>query len=365
MPESDSSLTYAGIDSRRLSRAIDVLKRGIDEGALPGGVVCAARRERVFVHRALGTIDGKKPVDPDTIYDLASITKPMATASSVLALAEQGKLALAATLGALLENVPKRQVDATVHQLLTHASGLPAHTNCFERGRGIDAAIETILAQPTQTRGSAYAYSCLGFILLGRIVELVSGLSLDGFARANIFDPLGLSCDVTFTPDASLRPRIALTKSREKALPGESDENTLLGIVNDGNCRAIGGVAGNAGLFGTAHDVLKFGEGILHRTPKLFGAPTTDRVLKNQLDPKIGAHTLMFFAQGNGLCPAGDLLSPHAVGHSGFTGNVLTIDPQYDLTIVVLTNRVYSSGDAAPWLSARRRFLNALASAID
>jgi serine-type D-Ala-D-Ala carboxypeptidase len=193
----------------------------------------------------------------------------------------------------------------------------------------------------------------------------VSGLPIGGFARENVFDFLGLSDDVMFNPDPSLHHRIAPTNSREKALPGESDENTLQGVVNDGNCRAIGGVAGNAGLFGTARDVLAFGEAILHRSPKLFGAPTTERILRNQLNPAIGAHTLMFFAQGNSLCPAGDLLSNEAVGHSGFTGNVLTIDPKYELNVVVLTNRVYNSADAAPWLSARRRFLNALASAID
>src|SRR4051794_37151641 len=107
-----------GIDQQRLERAIDVLRRGIDQGEFPGGVVCAARAGEIFVHRALGTTDGSKSVAVDTIYDLASITKPMATAASALVLAEQGRLALAATIGSLLDGVPKNLADVTVLQLL-------------------------------------------------------------------------------------------------------------------------------------------------------------------------------------------------------------------------------------------------------
>src|SRR5437773_9240919 len=112
----DDELTrpaQAGIDSQRLSRAVDVLHRGIDEGAMPGGVVCAARRGRMFLHRALGTTDGSAPVSLETIYDLASITKPMATAASALVLAEQGRLALVATVGAFLDDVPNSLADVT------------------------------------------------------------------------------------------------------------------------------------------------------------------------------------------------------------------------------------------------------------
>jgi CubicO group peptidase (beta-lactamase class C family) len=369
MPRNDHRVVQASeakVSSGKLATAVDVLERAIEKGVMPGAVVCASRAGRIFLHRAMGTLDDSAghPVKLDTIYDLASITKPMATAASALVLAEQGKLSLAAGIGSLLPDVPQQLSSATVQQLLTHISGLPAHANCFESGTGFEAASRAIFAQPLAA-GSRYEYSCLGFILLGRIVEQISQMPLNEFARKAVFDPLDLSADVQFKPDATFFHRIAVTKSRESALPGETSENMLLGIVNDGNCRAIGGVAGNAGLFGTAADVLAFGDAILNQRPGLFGAPTRERILVNQINPTVGAHTLMFFAQGNGYCPSGDLLSPQTVGHSGFTGCVLTLDPKYQLVVVVLSNRVYSSGDAAPWLSARRHFLNALAGALD
>ena len=354
------------VDGRRLARAVDVLRAGIDEGAMPGAAVCALRRGRIFLHEALGTTDGTRPATVETIYDLASVTKPMATASSVLTLVEQGRLTLTATLPSLLGEAASHLANVTVQHLLTHTSGLPAWKPLYQSGQGLDAAVAAILRLPTAPPGTRYEYSCLGFILLGRIVRQVSGQSLDAFARENVFQPLGLA-DTGYAPAETLQGRIAPTRSAEKAAEGEDKEAALVGVVHDGNARGIGGVSGNAGLFGTARDVATFGEAMRQGGAcgqRLLGAPTLARVLASQVKPEIGAHTLMFFAQGNGLCPAGDLLSPRAVGHSGFTGTVLTLDPEYDLTVAVLTNRVLTDPDGAKWLPLRRRFLNALAAAL-
>jgi CubicO group peptidase (beta-lactamase class C family) len=299
----------------------------------------------------------------------------MATASSVLTLVERGELALNAPLSSLLGDAAAHLANVTVLHLLTHTSGLPSWCGCFERGRGLDCAVETILRRPTVPAGTKYEYSCLGFILLGRIVQHVSGQSLDAFAREHVFNKLGLR-EATYNPPASKRDRIAPTKSKEKAQPDDAPDRALVGVVHDGNARAIGGVAGNAGLFATAHDVATFGQSLLgglstsadrrHADvpPRLFGAPATDRVFHNQVKPDIGAHTFLFFAQGNGLCPAGDLFSPRAVGHSGYTGTMLLIDPAYDLVVALLANRVYTDPDGGKWLNVRRRFANALAATI-
>lgn len=363
------------VDERRLARALDVLRAGMDEGALPGGVVCALRRGQVFLHQAFGTLDGARPATTDTLYDLASVTKPMATGASVLTLVEQGRLTLAATLPALLGEPAAHLAAVSVHHLLTHTSGLPAWAALYENGaRGLDAAVAAVLRQPPAAPpGEKYAYSCLGFVLLAKIVETVSGQRLDAFAREHVWEPLGLQ-DTGYQPDAARRERVAPTRSKEKIDAGDDPETALIGVVHDGNARAIehgGDVSGNAGLFGTARDVAAFGEALRRSAQgattcgeQLFGAPTLARCLENQIKPSVGAHTLLFFAQGNGYCPAGDLLSPRTVGHSGYAGTLLTLDPAHDLTVVLLTNRVFSDPDGAKWLSTRRKFLNALAAAL-
>jgi CubicO group peptidase (beta-lactamase class C family) len=189
-----------------------------------------------------------------------------------------------------------------------------------------------------------------------------------------VFTKLGLH-EATYNPPASKRDRIAPTKSKEKAQPDDAADRPLVGVVHDGNARAIGGVSGNAGLFATALDVATFGQSLLaglstsvdrHAAtiPRLFALPTTARIFDNQVKPDVGFHTFLFFAQGNPLCPAGDLLSPRAVGHSGYTGTMLLIDPTYDLVVALLANRVWSDPDGGKWLNVRRRFANALAASI-
>jgi CubicO group peptidase (beta-lactamase class C family) len=281
----------------------------------------------------------------------------MATGASVLTLVEQGRLTLTTSLPDLLGEAASHLANVMVYHLLTHTSGLPAWTACYDAGEGHDAALTRILHQPTVPPGTKYEYSCLGFILLHRVVEVVSGQPLDAFAREHVFVPLGLD-SVGYRPEDGLRERIAPTVSGE----GPRKSETLIGDVHDGNARGIGGVSGNAGLFGTALEVATFGEAL--RTEKLFGAPTRARIFENQVKPEVGAHTLLFFANGNGYCPSGDLLSPRVVGHSGFTGTVLTLDPAFDLTVALLTNSVYGNGKPQ-FLTVRRKFLNALAAALE
>lgn len=166
------------------------------------------------------------------------------------------------------------------------------------------------------------------------------------------------------TPTTTPEPgtlTIAPTLSHE----GPAHDDPLVGLPHDGNARAItlgGDVPGNAGLFGTATDVAAFGEAL--RTGRLFGAPATVRSLTSQIPPEVGGHTLMFYAQPNPLNPIGDLLSPRAVGHSGFTGTALVIDPEYDLTVAVITNCVLLPGAKPKWLRVRRRLMNAIAGTL-
>jgi CubicO group peptidase (beta-lactamase class C family) len=329
---------------------------------MPGGVVCLYRNGEQAVLEAFGLQDETRPATTETVYDLASLTKPLATASSIVTLIEQGRLVLGAALGTLLgETVPEHLAKITVGQLLTHTSGISSWTACYNNGTGLDAAVGAIFALPAPTAapGTRYEYSCLNFILLARILLKLTGQTVEEFATENIFTPLGLN-SLTFHPKTNLE-QVAPTISRE----GPNKDTTLTGIVHDGNARGIemqdGDVSGNAGLFGNAADVAAFGEAI--RTGRLFGPPTTARVLSSQVPAAVGGHSLLFFAHPNGLCPAGDLFSDRAVGHSGYTGTVLLIEPAYDLTLAVLTNSVYGDGKAS-WLILRRKFMNALAASL-
>jgi serine-type D-Ala-D-Ala carboxypeptidase len=355
--------------TKRLSFALDVLKRATkdgktkDSGAMPGFTVCAFHQGRPILHEAFGTMDGKQPVHHDTLYDLASITKPLATASSIVTLLERGELLLGQSIADYLPQATHLS-KVTLAHLLTHTSGLPAWTACYKGGCGAEQAVERILQQPTTAApGLHYEYSCLGFILLSRIVKQITGQGLDTFAPKHVFAPLGLK-SLTYHPKAA---QCAPTVSNEGPDATLTNLVTLQGVVHDGNARGIScessDVSGNAGLFGNAYDVARFGESL--RSPgKLFGTPTLRRVFESQIRPEVGGHTLLFFANPNGLNPTGDILSGRTVGHSGFTGTVLTIDPTFDLTVCVLTNAVFGDGKDE-WLRTRRKFMNALAAALE
>ena len=340
-----------------MERARAVLLRGIEQGAMPGAVVCVRRRGETLWHEALGTTAGTTPTTLTTLYDLASITKPLASASSICSLVEHGELLLTAPVTHFLPEASTLK-DATVHHLLTHTSGLPAWIACYkDEGSGLDAAVRAILKLSLRgAPGTHYEYSCLNYILLAKIIEAVTSTTLDKFATATIFAPLGLT-DLTFHPDPA---RCAPTISQE----GPNPQDILSGIVHDGNARAIcaegNSVAGNAGLFGTADAVARFGEAILHGG--LFGAPTRQRWLTPQSTPP--GHTLAFFCKPNPLTPTGELLSDEAVGHSGFTGTALVIDPESGCVIALLTNAVYLDNSKTEFLPMRRRFFNAVAGAL-
>ena len=343
------------IDPDRLSRAVNVLDRGLREGAAPGGVVCAMRGGEIVLHEAFGTLDREQPTGLTTRYDLASLTKPMATGATILSLVEDGILSLQTQVSDI---DPKLEplAGVTVGHLLTHTSGLPAWAPLYENGTGKDAALGGILALPRVEPGSRYAYSCLGFILLARLIETVTGQTLDRAVHERVLQPLHLE-RTGYLPAPDADSPIAPTVSEE----GPNHDAVLTGMVHDGNARGIGGVSGNAGLFGTAEDVATFGEAV--RVGRYFSAPTRARILTTQTDPAVGSHSLLFFARGNPLCPVGDLLSPRAVGHSGFTGTALVIDPEYDLTVAVLTNAVFHGGKSR-WLRLRRHFMNSLAASL-
>ncbi len=282
------------------------------------------------------------PVRADTLYDLASLTK-LVTATVVVVLAERGTVAVDDPVARYLPAFADGRLDVTVRHLLTHTAGLPADTLAWReqpdpQTRRAAVLAETLLDKP----GSTYRYSCVGFLVLGLLVEQVAG-PLDQLVQQEVAGPLGLT-DLSYRPrDRGVDPdRIAATELR----PGAGD---IRGVVHDENAASWDGVAGNAGLFGTATDLLGLGRAMLDllagRRTALALSPATARAMVTDQAPGTGAA----FGVGFGWrIDDAAFLGPlagrgRAYGHTGFTGTSLVLDEERDLVAAMLTNRVHPS----------------------
>jgi uncharacterized protein YbbC (DUF1343 family)/CubicO group peptidase (beta-lactamase class C family) len=323
-------------------------------GAVPGAVVLVGEGERVLYRKATGSralLPALEPETVDTIFDLASLTKVLATTPAVLLLWEQGRIDLDAPLGRYLKeiNAPALQ-DVTVRRLLTHSAGLPAMPVREAMARGFPEAAR-VLARGglAATPGTTFLYSDTGFILLGELVRRVSGEPLDRFVRKRFYNPLGMR-HTTFRPPESWRPRIAPTEIVNSHGP-------LRGIVHDGNARLLGGVAGHAGLLSTADDLARFCRMLLHGGVLDGRRYLKESTVRAMFTPEVIGET----TRGLGW----DMASPYSrglgsffpmggVGHTGFTGPAIWMDPGGESYLIVLTNRVHPYGKGSV-VELRRR----------
>jgi CubicO group peptidase (beta-lactamase class C family) len=299
----------------------------------------------------------------DTIFDMASITKSM-TGILLMQSIEQGKLQLSQTVAALLPEAEKSPIaHTTLRQLATHTSGLPAWKPLYKSRSPLDEILHTPLETEPNTK---YTYSDLGYILIGEIVARANGMPLDRLAHEQIYAPLGMK-NSGYNPDRSLYPMIAATgHSRDR------EGETIIGVVHDENAHGLGGVAGHAGLFSSAPDMCRFALALQYpSSASHFGIPpilgtAARRTSQHSLiaDSAVGSHGVGWFIWPNPYLPLGDLLSHSAFGHSGFTGTLLVVDPEMDVTLILLTNRVYYTGDGGGVLKLRRLFVNVALGAI-
>jgi CubicO group peptidase (beta-lactamase class C family) len=335
-----------GMSASRLATINRVVERGIKAGGYPGAAVVVGRKGAVVWEKGFGhlgwTADASSVTADKTIYDLASLTKVVGTTTAVMILYDEGKIHLD---DKVVKYIPEftggGRENVTIRHLLEHRSGLPAGRDLWrlahtpEEARA--AVISTELFAPP---GQYYEYSDLGADMLGFVVEAVSGQRLDQFLEARVFAPLGMH-DTHFRPDASLRGRIApteLTPPRGYPLRGE---------VHDENAYALGGVAGHAGLFSTASDLSIFAQMLLnggkYRDTRLIADSTV------QLFTKRAAGTR---ALGWDTCAGeygcGRYMGTNAYGHTGFTGTSLWIDPDRQMFVVLLTNRVHAARARRP-----------------
>jgi CubicO group peptidase (beta-lactamase class C family) len=330
----------ASMSAERLALIDEVMRRGIAAGAFPGGAVIVGRRGAIVWERGYGTLDWTTgtPVDAErTMYDVASLTKVVATTAAAMVLVDRGKLNLDEPVVRTLPAFRGQGKDeVTLRDLLKHRSGLPAGRILSRKGPA--SARKGVLTTPlVRQPGTRSEYSDLGLDIAGFVVERVTREPLDRFLRRTVYDPLGMSSTM-FRPGPTLRSRIAPTEAP-----------VARGDVHDRNARALGGVAGHAGLFTTAGDLAVFAQMMLDNGVVAGKKFFADSTVRDFTTPGPGWRALGWeTCSGGGSC--GRYFSARAFGHTGFTGTSMWIDPERDMFVIVLTNWIHgrASGGTAP-----------------
>jgi CubicO group peptidase (beta-lactamase class C family) len=353
----DAGADPAGLRAEALDRIDEAVAAAIQAGETPGAVVVIASRGKILYRKAFGSrslLPQREAMTVDTIFDMASLTKVLATTPSIMLLVQRGMIRLGDRVNRYLSQFKGGgKDDITVRQLLTHYSGLPADFDLAKAWEGREGALEELWRQSTVSPpGKEFLYSDLNFITLGEIVRAVSGRGLDAFAAQELYEPLGMT-ETAFNPPASWIERIAPTESRDRTLQylkGAAPDATkiLRGEVHDPTAWRMGGVAGHAGLFSSARDLAIFAQMLLDQGKsrgKTIFAPATIEAMTGPQSPPGGAVIRGFGWDIDSpySSPRGDLLSG-GYGHTGFTGNSLWIHPPTATFIILLTNRVHPEG---------------------
>src|SRR5262245_19112311 len=326
----------------------------VTAGDVPGVVVLVGQGDRVVYARATGSralVPSVEPMTLDTVFDVASLTKVVATMPSILKLWEQGRIDLGAPLGRYLtEFAGPGFREVTIRRLLIHASGLADLPQREAMGRRFPgAAALQARAGLATAPGTTFVYSDTGFILLAEVVRRVSGEPLDRYAEKHFYAPLGMR-STAFRPPASWRPRIAPTEAVDGGPP-------LRGVVHDGNARLLGGVAGHAGLFSTAEDLSRFCRMLLAGGAVDGRRYLSEATVRAMFTPQVIGDTIrgLGWDMSSGYSRTlGPFFPEGSVGHTGFTGPAMWMDPASRGYMIVLTNRVHPSGKGSV-VELRRR----------
>lgn len=370
-----ASPEQVGMDSKRLHNADRIIEKAIDNKEIPGAVLAVVKDGKMAYLKAYGNkqvFPSVQRMDVNTVFDLASLTKPIATAISAMVLVERGELRLLDKVNLFIPNFapwkdPKgASKDIRVIDLLTHTSGLPSYASVGELQKKYgapnpDGMIDYIATWRRDFEPQTnFQYSCLNYITLQRIIEIVSKQNLRDFAKENIFDVLGM-LHTDFQPKGETLHRTAPTEK----MP---DGTVLKGIVHDPLARVMnGGISGNAGLFSDANDLAVLAAALLNggeyngkRILSPLGVKTMRTVPRNvsQLGRTPGWDIFTAYASNNG-----DLLGPNTYGHTGYTGTSMVIDPDNNIAVILLTNRAHPD-DGGEIVRLRSLVANVVAAAI-
>ncbi len=374
----------AGMSADSLAALDDFILAALADSAAPGAALAVVRRGRLVRLRGYGRLDrdpAAPPVTPASIFDLASLTKAVGTTSAVVILAQRGLVALDDPVA---DHLPgwaggdPAKARVTIRHLLLHRAGLPPFRRLFLETKGRDAYRDAIGAIPLDhPPGERTVYSDIGLMTAAFVVEAVAGMALDGFLRAEVWRPLGMS-DTGFAPDSALWDRVATT---------ELDEDYrgyhVHGVVHDENAYAVGGVAGHAGLFSSARDLAVFAQMMLDRgvaapcradaesglpchrprfaPASIFSQGWVERIARRQSP---GSSRALGWDTPSERSSAGDYFSARSFGHTGYTGTSIWIDPEQQLAVVLLTNRVNPTRANRKHIPLRRGVHDRVARAI-
>jgi serine-type D-Ala-D-Ala carboxypeptidase len=326
---------------RQFRKAFDVVQQAIEQKVFPGACIAVTVDGRLLAWKGIGrfTYDRESPaVSPTTIYDLASLSKVIATTTMAMILYERGKLDIE---GRVRDLFPKfvgddsRRDRVTIHMLLAHSSGLPAYEKLFlrtvTRTELVEAALQSSLVSEP---GSHADYSDIGFIILGELLSKLADDSLDHFCDREVFDPLGMA-GARFVPPPEWSMQIP---------PTEDDETfrfrIIQGEVNDENSSVMGGVSGHAGVFGSALDVATFAHCMLNGGSPIVKPETVALFTRRETTPAGTSRTLGWDTPST-PSQSGTRFGPRSFGHLGFTGTSLWCDPDRKLSVTLLTNRTW------------------------
>lgn len=352
------------MDSRRLARIDSIVEEYISEGAIPGAVVGVMRHGKVVYRKAFGKrqmVAGDEDMTLETGFDLASLTKPVAVATSIMQLVERGEITLGDRVdryipkfrGWATKESPRDTVSIRIADLLTHTSGLPAYvspkrlqmTYPYAQFPCRDSVIHYIsTCDRVATARTTKVYSCLNYITLAYIVEQVTGKRIDEYAEANVFEPLGMH-NTCYLPNNESAKQIAPTSIENGVL--------LRGVVNDPLARiGMGGVSGNAGLFSTLDDLMIYTYMLLNKgkcgDAEILSPRATEAIMSRPRGYERFNRTIGWEHYDTCSQTGGDLLSGSTIGHTGATGTSIVIDPENDLVIIMLTNRAHITDKRFP-----------------
>ncbi len=381
-PSGTTNPEEVGLSAKHLRLLDGIIKESIARKDFPGAVILVGRKGKVVVRKAFGEsqwVPAPRPMEATMLFDLASLTKPIATATSIMILVEQGWVSLdekvkhyVPDFASYVDATGKPAEDPRLWHLLTHTSGLPpyfppeANAEAVEKTFGKSLSTEELVGfiarlQKTDPPGTAFHYSCLGYITLGYILEKITGQNIAEFSAEHIFKPLKMKHTFYNPPE----------KYRASCVPTEAIQGKpLAGVVHDPLARLQGGISGNAGLFSTADDLAIFAQMMLaggkHKNVRILSPLTVAKMTSVWPKASFAGRGLgwdIFSAQNT---PGGDLFGPHAYGHTGFTGTSIWIDPDTGIFILFLTNRVHPDQKDADAIAAMRsRVANIVASSME
>lgn len=365
-----------GLSSRHLRQLDTIVGEALARKDFPGAVLVVGRKGKVVYRKAFGNsqlVPKRQPMEESMIFDLASLTKPIATATSIMILVEQGRLSLEEKVkdyvpefSPYVDESGKPAEDARLWHLLTHTSGLPPYTDASEvekkygRPCSLDKLVSHIAGlKKTGPPGAAFSYSCLGYISLSYILKKITGQDIAAFSGEYIFKPLEMKHTFFVPPAKHLASCVATEVVEGKP---------LMGVVHDPLARLQGGISGNAGLFSTADDLAIFAMMMLnkgqHKGRRILSPLTVERMTSVWPKASFAGRGLGWDVDSSYSTNGGDLFGPHSYGHTGYTGTSIWIDPDTETFVVFLTNRVHPD-DKGSIIAMRSRVANVVAASIE